>query len=250
MIPGRSSSSSSCTAAWPGWGAGNHETTLRALAACGPLPADAEILDLGCGTGAQTMDLAAATEGRITAVDLMPEFLDDLVAAARERGLQRRIQVQVADMAALPFAAESFDLIWSEGAAYHIGFDVALRDWTPLLNPGGRLALSELCWFGEPEGDAIRAYWAENHPAMRNVDEQLAVAAGLGLECLAHFPVPPEAWTVDYFGPLARRLPGFRERHAEDADALAVADATEHEMAMMERCATTCGYEFFVFRRA
>ena len=54
----------------PRQGIGSDEETLRALALCMGLPAPPVILDVGCGPGVQTMTLARATGGRVTAVDL------------------------------------------------------------------------------------------------------------------------------------------------------------------------------------
>ena len=67
----------------PRLGPGNTECTLRAFALCEDLPAAPDILDVGCGTGAQTFDLAAGTAGQLTAVDLFPSFLARLEAGTR-----------------------------------------------------------------------------------------------------------------------------------------------------------------------
>ena len=55
-------------------GPGSAEYSLKALALCEDLPAAPEVLDVGCGTGAQTLVLASATAGRITATDLIVPF--------------------------------------------------------------------------------------------------------------------------------------------------------------------------------
>lgn len=44
----------------------------------------------------------------------------------------------------LPFSANTFDIIWSEGAIFIIGFEQGLREWKPFLKLGGYLVLSEL----------------------------------------------------------------------------------------------------------
>ena len=110
-------------------GPGSAECTLKALALCEDLPAAPEILDVGCGTGAQTLVLASATAGRITATHLIGPFLAQLEERAAETGLDQRIQTLAADMNNLPFPDDRFNLIWSEGAAYVMGFDNALRQW-------------------------------------------------------------------------------------------------------------------------
>jgi cyclopropane fatty-acyl-phospholipid synthase-like methyltransferase len=73
-------------------GLGSSASTLMALALCADLPAEPAILDVGCGAGAQTLILASATDGHITAIDLVPAILAQLEAASLEQGLDKRIQ--------------------------------------------------------------------------------------------------------------------------------------------------------------
>ena len=76
----------------------------------------------------------------------------------------------------LPFPDGRFDLIWSEGAVYIMGFDKALVKWRPLAKPGGYLVVSELSWFRPDPPAEIRDFWGHHYPAMRSVDGNLAVA--------------------------------------------------------------------------
>ena len=46
----------------------------------------------------------------------------------------------------LKFEDGSFDIIWSEGAIFVIGFEKGLREWRRLLTPDGYVAVSELSW--------------------------------------------------------------------------------------------------------
>jgi len=112
------------------------------------------ILDLGCGSGGQTLDLAEISSGRITAVDNHAPFLEQLRQEANARGVGERVRPVCMDMAALDFPGETFDLIWCEAAIYNVGFAKGLSDWKSLLTPGGRVAVSEACWLRpDPPGD-------------------------------------------------------------------------------------------------
>ena len=229
-------------------GPGSAECTRNALALCEDLPAAPEILDVGCGTGAQTLVLASATAGRITATDLIGPFLAQLEERAAERGLDQRIQTLVADMNDLPFPDGRFDLIWSEGGVYIMGFDNALLKWRPLAKPGGYLVVSELSWFRPDPPAEIRDFWGRHYPAMRSVDENLTAARSAGWTGVGNYQLPAEAWT-GYYEPLKQRLPAFRRAYVDDQDAQAIADMTEQEMALMGRYSEVCGYEVFVLRR-
>ena len=84
----------------PRLGPGQKVATQRAYRALN-LPAEPRILDVGCGNGRQTLDLAEISSGRITAVDNYAPFLDQLLQEADERGIGERIQTACMDMAAL-----------------------------------------------------------------------------------------------------------------------------------------------------
>lgn len=230
-------------------GPGHAGATRRALAGCAGLPAQPAILDIGCGTGAQTLDLAQSGSGDITAVDRERTFLIDLRARAQACGLTARIHPVVADMRQLPFPAAAFDLIWSEGSVYIMGFDTGLASWRALLRPRGYLIVSELSWLSDHPPPDLLAYWCDNYPAMRRVADNLAHASALGWEPVDHFTLAHTHWMLDYLGPVQARLASFRATHAQDPDAQRVADLTEQEIAIMTHAAGICGYVFYLLRR-
>ena len=125
----------------PRQGPGCEASTRAALALCRGLPARPAVLDVGCGPGMQTVALAQACDGVITAVDTGREYLDQLRTRAEAAGVADRIETLTADMTALPFDPARFDLIWSEGAAYVMGFAAALSAWRRFLKPGGFIAV-------------------------------------------------------------------------------------------------------------
>ena len=71
-------------------GPGDEASLRRALSMMKGLPAAPDILDVGCGPGAQSLALASLTAGTITAVDAHAPFLADLNRAAESRGLDSR----------------------------------------------------------------------------------------------------------------------------------------------------------------
>ncbi len=106
----------------PRQGPGTAGYTKKAFSRLRNLPEQPRILDIGCGTGAQTLVLANESIGDITAVDIFKPILNDLKKKARETGLGDRIHPVKGSMDELDFAAEFFDVIWSEGTIYLIGF--------------------------------------------------------------------------------------------------------------------------------
>jgi SAM-dependent methyltransferase len=232
----------------PRLGPGNTESTLKALALCEHLPSAPDVLDVGCGTGAQTLVLASETDARVVAIDFHATFLAQLEEGLRQRGLEKRIETRIADMHDLPFPDDSFDLIWSEGAIYIMGFDEGLKKWRRLARRRGYLVVSEVSWFRSDPPEELKDFWVRHYPAMRNVSDNLAGAESLGWQPVGHFPLPLQAWT-DYYGPLERRLPAFRKAHAGDPDAQEVADTIGQEIDLLSSYSDYYGYEFYVLRR-
>ena len=105
----------------PRQGPGNLASAAAALERCSGLPAAPLVLDIGCGSGGQTLHLASLTAGRIVAFDLHAPGVARLQAAVTAAGLAGRVHPLVASMASPGLRAESFDLVWSEGALYQIG---------------------------------------------------------------------------------------------------------------------------------
>lgn len=99
--------------ALPRQGPGDRESTERALRLLPPLAREQRILDIGCGSGAQTIDLARATRARIVAVDIHPPFVARPEKRAAEFGFGQRIRTRVGDMTALRFPDGSFDVLGS-----------------------------------------------------------------------------------------------------------------------------------------
>ncbi len=229
----------------PREGPGDRASTLRALAMAGDLPRAARVLDIACGPGAQTLDLASALpDARIIALDNHRPYLAALRRQVDDGGPGERIETVVGDMAAMVFPARSFDLIWCEGAAYILGVPRALELWRPLLRTGGRIALTEAVWLRPDPPDEARTNWLD-YPAMTDVAGVRGQFAGAGYELLGDFVLPSAAWW-NYYGPMEERVADLRNRLAADPDALAVWREARDEIDAYRRHGDSFGYAFFV----
>ena len=230
-------------------GPGDTQSTLRAIHLCSGLPAKPNVLEIGCGTGAQTLTLAKNTDGTITATDLASSLLATATGRLSASGLESRVKMLVADMNSLPFEAGDFDLIWSEGAIYIMGFDAGLAEWRRFLEPGGYLVVSEASWFRPDPPEELARFWAEGYPGMRSVEDNVAAAKAKGWEVVGTFHLPEEGWIDGYYAPLRERLAEFRRQHVGDAEALAVAAMSEQEMELFDTYSDYYGYAFYVLRK-
>ncbi len=229
-------------------GPGDEASTLRALALVPGVDRGTRILDVGCGTGAQSLVLARHSAARIVAIDSHPPFVEALRRCARELGVGDRIDARVRDMHRLEFPPGSFDLIWSEGAIYNIGFEAGLREWRRLLAPGGHLAVTEACWTKPGTPPECAAFWAREYPAIRPVPALLEAIDACGYETVGHFTLPESSWWDEFYRPLQQNVTTFRGRHCNEPDAQALADRVQYEIDAWHAWSAYYSYEFFVMR--
>jgi SAM-dependent methyltransferase len=225
-------------------GPGSDATTARALSLVGALPPSPRILDLGCGTGRQSLALARLTGGRVSAVDVAAQSLATLRERASAVGLGERIETVQQSMGALDLGDRRFDLIWCESAVYTIGFDAALRAWRPLLAAGGALAISELAWLAPPPPERALRFWAAGYPGMRAHEANVSALAAAGFALAGSFTLPDADWEDGYYAALARRIPTLRAQH-EEPEARLVLDAAEEEIAVFREREGSFGYVFY-----
>ncbi len=125
------------------------------------------LLDVGCGPGTITADLAALlAPGRVVAIDSEQSVLDQAAAHADSVGLSDRIEFAVGDVHELEFEDDTFDVVHAHQVLQHIGDPVrALREMRRVCKPGGIVAARDsdyrgFFWYPELPGldDWLRLY--------------------------------------------------------------------------------------------
>ena len=238
----------------PGYAGATQRAIQRALENLGPdgTPSDGKIrmLDIGCGNGPQTIELAKHVDGLILAVDNHQPYLDELQRRAEAAGVSEKIEPQLGDMHDLGLEEEgSFDLIWSEGAFFVMGISEALKMCYRLLRPQGVLGMSDLVWFTPDPPQRCKEYLDARCPIpIRSVDARLAEMKEFGYEVLEHFSLPESVW-LDFYDPLEKRLKPLSEKWAGDADKMALLRTIEEEIENYRSYSAYFGYEFFVLKR-
>lgn len=232
-------------------GPGSDEETLLALELTRlDRSAELHVADIGCGTGASTLVLASMLpNARITAVDLVREFLDILTERARAAGCSEQIETLAESMDSLPFADESFDLIWSEGAIYNTGFSKGIEAWRPLLRPSGVLAVSEITWLRPDPPEEIWQFWNSEYPEIATAAEKIGVLETGGYELLGYLVLPPSDWLDNYYEPTEQRITDFLGRHADSAEAAEVVEMQRQEADVYRRYQDWFSYGFYIARR-
>lgn len=233
----------------PRQGPGNFASTQKAYSQVKGLDENSQILDIGCGPGQQTIDLAKISPASIVAVDNYQKNLDRLRERAEEEGLSSRIRLVNGDMFALDFD-HPFELIWAEGSIFVIGFEKGIQSWYPLLKSGGYMAVSELNWIRHDPPASIREFWNREYPDMMHYDNQIELVAQHGYELQHYFVLPPEAWWDNYYHPLEIILAHKRNQFSHNVRALELIDNIQTEINMFKKYADYYSYTFYILRKS
>ena len=230
-------------------GPGSPEVTIKALSFIDNLTNKSRIADIGCGTGGQTMIVARHAPGNITGVDLYPGFIDKLNANATKLNLQDRIKGIVESMENLSFQNEELDLIWSEGAIAHIGFERGINEWKKFLKPGGYIAVSEASWFTEERPDEIQAFWQTVEPGIDLISNKVAQMQKAGYVPVATFTLPENCWTEHFYAPLVDVQEQFLKKYPGDKTVEEFIASERYETELYRKYKAFYGYVFYIGKK-
>jgi cyclopropane fatty-acyl-phospholipid synthase-like methyltransferase len=138
------------------------------------------ILDVGCGSGIPTVELAKLSNGKVIGIDINQTQLNKLNKRIQTEGLTDRIVAKNCSLLDMELPDEPFDIIWAEGSLHIVGFEKSLKMCGNLLKPQGFLVAHE--WLK----------WTK----------KLDKAPELGYTLINHFKLPENTWQKDYFEPL------------------------------------------------
>jgi ubiquinone/menaquinone biosynthesis C-methylase UbiE len=230
-------------------GPGSKEVTLKALSFVDNLKEDSKIVDLGCGTGGQTMTLAQHTPGEITGLDFFPEFIEVFNSNTQKLNFQNRVKGVVGSMDKLPFQKESLDLIWSEGAIYNIGFENGLKYWRDFLKPGAYVAVSEATWFTDERPDEINDFWMREYPGIDTIPNKVAQMQNAGYVPVACFILPENCWIENFYVPHDACREAFLKKYPGNKTANELVENQLNEMHLYYKYKAYYGYVFFIGRK-
>lgn len=186
------------------------------------------ILDVGCGSGIPTLELARLCDGEIIGVDIDRGLLRKLARRIEREGLADRVKVVEGSLFDLDFPEEWFDVIWAEGSIAQIGFERGLRVWGRFLKSGGFLVV---------------------HDDIGDLAEKLELISRWGYALLEHFTLSNDVWWDAYYGPLEERVQEIRSRGGEDSDVAALLDREQEEIEMFRKNPERYRSVFFVMQK-
>ena len=167
------------------------------------------ILDIGCGTGVPTMELARLSSGQIIGLDIDQPSLDEFDEKIRRAGLSGRVKAVTRSMFQIDFPDESFDIIWAEGSISAIGFDRGLREWRRILKVNGFLVV---------------------HDEIKVFGKSLKRLSEFGYVLSGQFSLPEDAWWAEYYKPLEKRIAKIRTKYRDNPHVLRLLDQEQGEI--------------------
>jgi ubiquinone/menaquinone biosynthesis C-methylase UbiE len=172
------------------------------------------ILDIGCGSGISTLELAKLCNGEIIGIDIDQPALNRFNNNITKAKLTDRVRVLNCSMFDMDFTDESFDIIWSEGSIYTIGFERGLKEWRRLLKRVGYMVI---------------------HDEKGNLSEKLEQISSYGYELLGCFTLNEETWWTEYFAPLEQLIVEFHTKHSNDSEIIKELNRAQEEVDFYKR---------------
>jgi SAM-dependent methyltransferase len=185
------------------------------------------ILDVGCGTGIPTLELARLSEGEIVAIDPDEEAIETCRRRIERERLADRVRTICCSIFGTEFDAASFDIVWEEGVFHLLDVDRVLEACTCLLVPEGFLVMFETNGWLEWNDDRIREH---------------------GFELFRRVRLPAGSWWTRYYQPLEDRVAGLRNT-ALDARDREVLSRLEREIQSVRSDVAGSDCSFEIFRR-
>ena len=152
------------------------------------------ILDIGCGSGVVTIELAKLSDGEILGIDIDQSVLDTLNRKIKEEGFSNRMTSLNCSLFEIDFPNKHFNIVWTEGLQF-IDFELRLKEWKRLLTTNGFLVL---------------------HDGIKNMSHNLKLIPSYGYKLINHFSLPEDAWWTEYYYPLELRLKELRLKYNDD----------------------------------
>lgn len=229
-------------------GPGDKQSTLKALQNIPNLNTNVKIIDIGCGTGMQTLNIASEVNGKVIGLDNYKPFLEKLLFNAEKTGLRSKVDVCLGDMFNLNFKNEEFDIIWSEGAVYNYGLKNALNHWKKFIKPKGYFVVSEFNWLNNDTPGEVYNYFIKEVPEACTIAETINIINKSGFKLLKHFIIPQQDWS-DFYNALEERLNVLRKKYFNNQQAINILDENQAEIDVFRKYPNSYGYVFYVMQK-
>jgi len=174
------------------------------------------------------MELARLGRGEVTGIDIDQPALDKLIKKIGKAGFSDRVQAINCSILDMSFPDESFDIIWSEGSIFVIGFQRGLQEWKRFLKPNGFIVV---------------------HDEEGSITQKLVQIAGCGYGLFGYFTLTEDTWWAEYFAPLEELVQKTRMKPGDGPEVTEELQNAQREIDMFKKNPKRNRSVFFVMKK-
>ena len=186
------------------------------------------ILDVGCGSGVPTLELAKMSKGKVIGLDIDQSLLDELNRKIERERLSENVSTKKCSMLEMDFPDKSFDIIWAEGSISAIGFEKGLKEWRRLLKPGGFLVV---------------------HDVTDDVEDKIRKIASSGYKLSNQFLLPEDSHWTEFYGPLEIRIKELRAKYKSNPQSLQILRKHKNEVDLVKENPGKYSSTFYIMQK-
>ena len=150
------------------------------------------ILDIGCGTGIPTIELALLSNGEIIGIDIDQDALDKLNLKIEKKGLSARVTTINCSLYKANFPDKHFNILWDEGVIHILDLKKSLKECSRLVKPNGFLVMGEM---------------------IKWIKDKFEIFPKFGFKLIDQFLLPEKTWWTEYYEPLEKKIKELRKKY-------------------------------------
>lgn len=186
------------------------------------------ILDIGCGSGLPTLELAKLSDGHIIGLDIDHTQLEKLNRKIREKGLAHRVQTINCSMMKMEFPDRHFDILWAEGVIRILGIKKSLKEWYRLLKPSGFLVI---------------------HDAISIIAKDLKNIPCWGYKLINQIKLPEDAWWTECYQLLETRIKQLSIKYQNQSEAQSVLEKYQNQVNLVKKNLQEINSAFYIMQK-
>ena len=152
-------------------------------------------------------------------------------------------------MEELSFKENEFDLIWSEGAIYIMGFEKGIKEWKRFIKPGGYIAVSEITWLTDKRPKELEEYWMNECPEIDTAANKIRLLEKHGYIPTAYFVLPQYCWMENYYDPIQKTYLKLLDKHGHSDYIKEFIENDKKEIHLYEKYKDYYSYGFYIAQK-
>ena len=185
------------------------------------------ILDIGCGSGQSSLELARLSNGRIVGIDIDQEALEKFKVKIEKKNFSNRIEIMNKSLYNTNFPDEKFDILWEEGVLHLLDIHKSLKECLRILKSDGFLVSFE---------------------TIKWMNVSLEIFPTYGFQLIDHFLLPEKYWWTAYYAPLEKKIKELYQQY-QGSKELESLKRHEQEIAMVKKNPKEFDCGFYIMQK-